>query len=77
MIPNIGELAVLMSRWDANQQRKNKWKQSRYEALDYYNANTKEYVADYFNESMLKKIVTGNVKTVSYTHLTLPTPPYV
>tara|TARA_R110002020_G_scaffold462445_4_gene681965 strand:+ start:8074 stop:9417 length:1344 start_codon:yes stop_codon:yes gene_type:complete len=61
MIPNIGELAVLMSRWDANQQRKNKWKQSRYEALDYYNGNTKEYVGDYFNESMLKKIVTGNV----------------
>ena len=61
MIPNLGELAVLMSRWDANQQRKNKWKQSRYEALDYYNGKTKSYVGNYFNESMLTKIVTGNV----------------
>ena len=40
MIPNAGELAVLMSRWDVNQQRKNEWKYSRYEALDYYNGNT-------------------------------------
>ena len=61
MIPNLGQLAVLMSRWDANQQRKNKWKQSRYEALDYYNGKTKSYVGNYFNESMLTKIVTGNV----------------
>ena len=61
MIPNMGKLAVLMSRWDANQQRKNKWKQSRYEALDYYNGKTKSYVGNYFNESMLTKIVTGNV----------------
>ena len=61
MIPNLGELAVLMSRWDANQQRKNKWKQSRYEALDYYNGKTKNYVQDYFSSSMLDKIVTGNV----------------
>ena len=61
MIPNLGELAVLMSRWDANQQRKNKWKQTRYEALDYYNGKTKNYVQDYFSSSMLDKIVTGNV----------------
>ena len=38
MIPNIGELSVLMSKWDINQQRKNKWKNSRYKALDYYKA---------------------------------------
>ena len=61
MIPNLGELAVLMSRWDANQQRKNKWKQSRYEALDYYKGNTEQFVKNYFSASMLNKIVTGNV----------------
>ena len=61
MIPNLGELAVIMSRSDANQQRKNKWKQTTYEALDYYNGKTKNYVQDYFSSSMLDKIVTGNV----------------
>ena len=61
MIPNIAKLAVLMSKWDANQQRKNKWKQSRYEALDYYKGNTKEYVKEYFSASMLEKIVVGNI----------------
>ena len=61
MIPNIGKLAVLMSKWDANQQRKNKWKQSRYEALDYYKGNTKEYVKNFFSSNMLEKIVTGNI----------------
>ena len=61
MIPNIGKLAVLMSKWDANQQRKNKWKQSRYEALDYYKGNTKEYVKNFFSTNMLEKIVTGNI----------------
>ena len=40
MIPNIGKLSVLMSRWDVAQQQKNRWKQGRYEALDYYNGNT-------------------------------------
>ena len=61
MIPNIGELSVLMSKWDINQQRKNKWKQSRYKALDYYKGNTKEYVHDYFSESTLSKVPIGNV----------------
>ena len=61
MIPNIGELAVLMSKWDANQQRKNKWKRERYEAIDYYNGDTISYTEDFFSQSTLKKIVTGNV----------------
>jgi hypothetical protein len=61
MIPNIGELSVLMSKWDINQQRKNKWKNSRYKALDYYKGNTKEYVSDYFSESTLSKVPIGNV----------------
>ena len=61
MIPNIGELAVLMSRWDINQQRKNKWKQSRYMALDYYKGDTSEYTSEYFSQSTLDKVVTGNI----------------
>ena len=61
MIPNIGELAVLMSRWDINQQRKNKWKQSRYMALDYYKGDTTEYTSEYFSQSTLDKVVTGNI----------------
>ena len=51
MIPNMGELAVLMSKWDIKQQRKNKWKQERYEALDYYNGNTLDYTSKYFSDS--------------------------
>ena len=61
MIPNLAELAVLMSKWDANQQRKNKWKQSRYEALDYYKGDTKPFVEKYFSSNMLNKIVVGNI----------------
>ena len=61
MIPNMSELTVLMSRWDINQQRKNKWKRSRYEALDYYNGDTIDYTSEYFSESTMSKIVAGNV----------------
>jgi len=61
MIPNMGELALLYSKWDIQQQRKNKWKQSRYEALDYYKGVTKEYVSKYFGASTLNKVPIGNV----------------
>ena len=61
MIPNTGQLAVMMSKYDAAQQAKNKWKQERYEAVDYYNGNTLEYTSKYFSKSTLSKIVTGNV----------------
>ena len=67
MIPNIGELAVLMSRWDINQQRKNKWKQSRYMALDYYKGDTTEYTSEYFSQSTLDKVVTGNINITKIT----------
>ena len=61
MIPRTGELAVLISKWNVNQQRKNKWKQDRYEAIDYYNGNTKDYTDKFFSTSTLNKIVTGNI----------------
>jgi len=61
MIPNMAELAVLMSKFDYKQQVKNQWKSSRYEALDYYNGDTYDYTADYFSDSTLSKVVAGNV----------------
>ena len=61
MIPNLGELAVLMSKYDANQQRKNLWKASRYEAIDFYKGDTSHYVANYFNDKTLEKVPIGNV----------------
>jgi hypothetical protein len=79
MIPNVGELAVLMSRWDVNQQRKNKWKQERYTAIDYYNGDTTDYTGDYFSDSTLKKVVTGNInitkRIIDRVSLVYMTPP--
>ena len=79
MIPAIGELSVLMSKWDIKQQRKNKWKQERYEALDYYNGNTLEYTSKYFSDSTLSKVVTGNIniskRVIDRVSLVYMTPP--
>ena len=79
MIPAIGELSVLMSKWDIKQQRKNKWKQERYEALDYYNGNTLEYTSKYFSASTLSKVVMGNVnitkRVIDRVSLVYMTPP--
>ena len=79
MIPAIGELAVLMSKWDIKQQRKNKWKQERYEALDYYNGNTSEYTSKYFSDSTLSKVVSGNIniskRVIDRISLVYMTPP--
>ena len=79
MIRSIAELAVLMSRWDVSQQRKNKWKQSRYEALDYYNGDTNDYTSKYFSESTLNKVVSGNInitkRVIDRISLVYMTPP--
>ena len=79
MIPNMGELAVLMSKWDIKQQRKNKWKQERYEALDYYNGNTLDYTSKYFSASTLDKVVAGNIniskRVIDRISLVYMTPP--
>ena len=61
MIPSAGKLAVLTSKYDAKQKMKNKWKQSRYEALDYYKGDTKSYTSKYFSNSTLNKVVSGNI----------------
>ena len=79
MIPNAGELAVLMSKFNASQKRKNKWKQSRYEAMDYYKGVTNEYTSKYFSSSTLLKVVTGNVnvtkRVIDRVSLVYMTPP--
>ena len=79
MIPQTGELAVLLSKFDISQQRKNKWKQSRYEALDYYNGNTLDYTSKYFSASTLSKVVTGNIniakRVIDRISLVYMTPP--
>ena len=79
MIPNAGELAVKISKLDINQQTKNKWKQDRYEAMDYYKGNTIEYTSRYFSKSTLSKIVTGNVnvtkRVIDRISLVYMTPP--
>ena len=75
----MGELAVLMSKWDIKQQRKNKWKQERYEALDYYNGNTLDYTSKYFSDSTLNKVVAGNIniskRVIDRISLVYMTPP--
>ena len=79
MIPSIAELSVLYSKWDVQQQRKNNWKKSRYEALDYYKGVTKEYVSKYFSESTLSKVPIGNVnitkRVIDRISLVYMTPP--
>ena len=61
MIPNTGQLSVMMSKYDAAQQSKNIWKQERYSAMDYYSGNTIDYTSKYFSTSTLKKVVAGNI----------------
>ena len=79
MIPNMGELAVLMSKWDIKQQRKNQWKQERFTALDYYDGDTKEYTSKYFSDSTLSKVVSGNInitkRVIDRISLVYMTPP--
>ena len=79
MIPSMAKLAVLYSKFDVQQQRKNLWKQSRYEALDYYKGVTKEYVSKYFSDSTLNKVPIGNVnitkRVIDRISLVYMTPP--
>ena len=49
MIPNTGQLSIMMSKYDAAQQVKNIWKQERYSAMDYYGGNTLDYTSKYFS----------------------------
>ena len=79
MIPSIGKLSVLMSKFDVNQRQKNKWKQDRFMALEYYKGMTDEYTSKYFSDSTLSKIVTGNInitrRVIDRVSLVYMTPP--
>ena len=79
MIPSQAQLAVLMSKYDAAQQRKNLWKQERYTAMDYYNGNTLEYTNRYFSDSTMRKVVAGNInitkRVIDRISLVYMTPP--
>ena len=79
MIPAVGRLSVLMSKFDVKQQKKNKWKQSRYTALDYYKGDTYSYTSKYFSNTTLDKIVAGNIniakRVIDRISLVYMTPP--
>ena len=61
MIPKISELVEKQSQWNAQQQAKNKWRERREQALDYYNGRTERSTKKYFNEGLSKKIPIANV----------------
>ena len=79
MIPNTGQLSIMMSKYDAAQQVKNIWKQERYSAMDYYSGNTLDYTSKYFSTSTLKKVVAGNInickRVIDRISLVYMTPP--
>ena len=61
MIPNVGELLVTQSRFDAQQNEKNNWRKARLVARDFYNGQTSGYTEDYFSPSLISKIPIANV----------------
>ena len=79
MIMTSGELAVLISKYDAQQEKKNEWKAQRYEALDYYSGITSAYTEHYFSGTTAKKIPIGNVnitkRIIDRVSLVYMTPP--
>ena len=61
MIRPTGELLVLNAKYDASQKRKNKWKQSRLDALEYYKGRSLPYTMDYFDSSLFEKVPSANI----------------
>ena len=60
MIPNAKEL-VLNAKFSAEQMRKDSWKQSRLDAVEYYLGRTIPYTEDYFDKSLFHKVPAANV----------------
>ena len=60
MIPNIQQL-IDKAQYDAQQTKKNRWKDRRQKAMDFYNGRTEDYTAGYFSTSISNKVVIGNV----------------
>ena len=61
MIPNIGKLLVQESKFNAQQNEKNRWRKQRLIARDYYSGVTKKYTSQYFSRQLLSKIPIANV----------------
>ena len=61
MIRPTGELLVLNAKYDASQKRKNKWKQSRLDALEYYKGRSLPYTMGYFDSTLFDKVPSANI----------------
>ena len=61
MIRNAAELLVLNAKYDASQKRKNAWKRSRLDALEFYKGRNLPYTMDYFDKSLFDKVPAANV----------------
>ena len=61
MIKSSAELTVLNAKFTAAQKRKNKWKESRLDALEYYKGRSLPYTMDYFDSSLFEKVPSANI----------------
>ena len=61
MIPQVSDLLLKQSQWNAQQQAKNRWRERRERALDYYNGRTKRYTKELFNRQLSNKIPIANI----------------
>ena len=61
MIPNTSELTVLNAKWNAGQKRKNDWKRSRLDALEFYKGRSLPYTMKYFDSTLFDKVPASNV----------------
>ena len=61
MIPQVSDLLLKQSQWNAQQQAKNKWRERRETALDFYNGRTKRYTKKLFNKQLSDKIPIANI----------------
>ena len=55
MIPNLSKLLVLNAKYDASEKRKNQWKKSRIDALEYYKGRSIHIQAHFSTRLYLKK----------------------
>ena len=61
MIPNLSKLLVLNAKYDASEKRKNQWKKSRIDALEYYKGRSIPYTSSFFDSSLFKKVPVANI----------------
>ena len=61
MIPNIGELLVRQSKYDAQQNEKDRWRSARIRARNFYDGHNEQYTQEYFSNSLLSKVPLANV----------------